>query len=126
MSDTSVEEESPAYYCDQCGRRYLGPGVCEEGHAPAVLKPVGGTVPTVEVPAPVAVGMPAVEAPVTVEGVPVVTAADPVAPDVPAAAAAESAVAAVTADPSVKDQVTSALQTAVEHLQSALDAIARL
>jgi hypothetical protein len=29
------------YYCDQCGARYGGPGVCDNGHTPNEVSPVG-------------------------------------------------------------------------------------
>jgi hypothetical protein len=32
--------ETPAYYCDQCGERYLAPGICVKEHPPVVVVPL--------------------------------------------------------------------------------------
>lgn len=38
MTDTFTWDTAP-YYCDQCGARYAGPGVCTKQHAANELKP---------------------------------------------------------------------------------------
>lgn len=47
MSETPAETPGfgheagePEWFCDQCGLRYYGPGVCQNGHAPADLQKI--------------------------------------------------------------------------------------
>ncbi len=42
MSVDEAQADTPQeWYCDQCGRRYPGPGECAEEHPANELKPVG-------------------------------------------------------------------------------------
>lgn len=38
MSETDVVSGAPAWYCDQCGTRYYGPGLCSNQHPPRELQ----------------------------------------------------------------------------------------
>jgi hypothetical protein len=85
--DTAAATVEP-WYCDQCGARYAGPGICENQHAPTELVELApdAAAETGQDPAPVAEPEPAAGTPAD---------AGKPAPDLAAGAAASDAAPAV-------------------------------
>lgn len=104
---TVAEEPELAWYCPACGLRFASPGTDDTGHPPTELLPLGAAT--------------VVASPGAVEQVGPLAEETPVAPSALTTQASDQTVTAEW-----KAATTSALQTALGHLQTALDAIAGL
>ena len=116
-TETTLVPEGDTWYCPQCGRRFPGPGWCDNQHPAAELHPLDAPV---EAPAETTDAATAVDAtaePVT-EAEATETAADT---ETAVDTASETA-----AEVSPVEQAQSLLQTARQHLDDVTTLLARL
>lgn len=138
----TAEPQPPQYYCDQCGARYFGPGVCTNMHPANELKldPTVAPAPeeaqavseTPEAPAPsdlpsesTAETEPAPEAPAP-DPAPEAPAPEPEAPAEDPAPEEPEAAAEPSATEQAKTAVASLISQAADALHKAADAVAQL